>query len=77
MPDPVSVDTIAEAANSPVSTTTDGLSVTAVSIPDQIAADKYRAAGEALEGTNSTGGGPVSGWSKMRMARAKNCGGPQ
>lgn len=76
MPDPVDADSIAVAAASPASASVDGQSAAAVPIPDQIAADKYRKAADALEGTN-VNGGPVSGWSKMRTARAQNCGGPQ
>lgn len=74
MPDAVDADSIAEAANSPASASVDGQSASAVSIPDQIAAAQNKAAADALAGSNSTGGGPVSGWSKLRTARAKHCG---
>lgn len=77
MPDPVDADTIAEAAASPASASVDGQSASAVSISEQIKADQYKKSADALDGVNSTGGGPVSGWSKLRTARAKNCGGPQ
>jgi len=77
MPDPVDADAIAEAANSPASASVDGQSASAHSISEQIKALDKKAAADALDGTNSTGGGPVSGWSKLRTARAKNCGGPQ
>lgn len=77
MPDPVDADSIAEAAASPQSASVDGQQAAAHPIPDQIEAAKFAAVDTALTGTNSTGGGPVSGWSKMRTARAKNCGGPQ
>lgn len=74
MPDPVTADTIAEAANSPASASVDGQSASAHSISEQIKAQQNKAASDALEGSNSTGGGPVSAWSKLRTARARNCG---
>lgn len=73
MADPVTTDSIAEAANSPASASVDGMSAQAVSIGDQIKAHQYAAANEALAGTNANGG-PKSGWSKLRPARAKNGG---
>lgn len=74
--DPVSADTIAEAANAPASASVDGRSAQAHPIPDQLKALQNTAVADALAGTNQNGG-PVSGWSKTRIARAKNCGGPQ
>lgn len=76
MPDPVTIDTIKEAANSPASATQDGMSAAAVPISEQIKALDKSAVDTALSGTSSNGG-PVSMWSKLRMARAINCGGPQ
>lgn len=76
MPDPVDADTIAEAAAGPASASVDGQSASAHSIADQIKAQQNKASADALSGANQNGG-PVSGWSKLRMARAKNCGGPQ
>ena len=76
MPEPVDADTIAEAANSPASASVDGQSASAHSISDQIKAQQNKAAADALEGTNANGG-PVSGWSKLRTARHRNCGAPQ
>lgn len=62
MPD-LTPDTIAEAATQPASAMKDGQSAAAVPIPDQIAADKYRAqAAQAATGR--------SAWGKVRMARA-------
>jgi hypothetical protein len=76
MPDPVTADSIAEAAASPQSASVDGRSATAVPIDQQLKALDRLEAAEALEGTNASGG-PVSGWSKMRTAKYRNCGGPQ
>jgi hypothetical protein len=76
MPDAVDADSIAEAAASPASASVDGQSASAVSISEQIKAQQNKEVADALTGTNQNGG-PVSGWSKMRMARARNCGGPQ
>lgn len=74
--DPVSADSIAEAANGPASASVDGQTAAAHPIPDQLKALDKKAVEDALAGTNQNGG-PVSGWSKMRTARARNCGGPQ
>jgi hypothetical protein len=46
VPEPVTPETIAEAAASPASASKDGQSASAVSIPDQIAAAKFAAANE-------------------------------
>lgn len=72
MPD-LTPESIAEAATKPASASQDGRSAAAVSIPDQITAAKFAAAESALEGTNDNGG-PVSGWSKLRTARASSNG---
>lgn len=52
MPDPVDADSIAEAAASPASASVDGNSASAVPIPDQIQADRYRKASSAASGRN-------------------------
>lgn len=75
MPDPVSADSIAEAAASPQSATVDGLQAAAHPIPDQIAAAKFPASNDALDGTNANGG-PKSGWGRLRTARAVPPGAP-
>ena len=69
MPDPVTPESIAEAANSPQSASVDGRSATAVSISEQIKAAEYLKSAEAAEETN-TSGGPRSGWRGVRMGRA-------
>lgn len=76
MPDPVTPDSIAEAAAAPASGSVDGQQAAAHSISDQLEALQNKKVADALVGTN-TNGGPVTGWGKMRAARAKNCGGPQ
>lgn len=76
MPDPITAEDVAIAANSPASASADGRSATAVTIDAKIKALDKAAVTEALEGTNENGG-PVSMWGKCRAARAKNCGGPQ
>ena len=76
MPDAVDADSIAESATFPASASVDGQSATAHSIDQQIAAEKNKAISDALAGTNASGGAK-SGWSKLRTARARNCGGPQ
>lgn len=73
MADPVTTDSIAEAANSPASASVDGTSAAAVPIGDQIKAHQYAATNDALSGT-SDNGGPKSGWNRLRPARAKNGG---
>lgn len=73
MPD-LTPDTIAEAAAQPASASSDGRSAAAHPIPDQIAADKYARASDALTGTNENGG-PRSGWGRLRTAKARS-GGP-
>ena len=70
MPVEVTAESIAEAATQPASASADGQSAAAVSISDQIAAHKYAAAQASLDGTNDNGG-PKTGWSKLRTARAK------
>lgn len=72
MPD-LTPDDIAEAAAAPASASTDAGSASAHSIPDQIAAAKFQAAGNALDGTNDNGG-PKSGWNKLRTARVRTGG---
>jgi hypothetical protein len=61
---------IETAATSPAAASGDAGSVTAVSLPDLIAADKHLAAKAALEGTNDNGG-PRSAWHCVRMAKVK------
>lgn len=67
MPD-LTPESIAEAATNPASASVDGKSAAAVSIPDQITADKYAKAATALDGTNDNGG-PKSAWGATRPAR--------
>lgn len=69
MPD-LTADDIAAAAQQPASASVDGRSAAAVPIPDQIAAAKFQAVADALDGTNDNGG-PKSGWGKLRPARAR------
>lgn len=69
MADPVTPESIAEAAAQPASASSDGRSAAAHPIPDQIAAADYAAAQEASEGT-SAAGGPRSGWNMLRPAKA-------
>ncbi|HEY1191922.1 MAG TPA: hypothetical protein VGE74_30105 [Gemmata sp.] len=70
MPDPVSADSIAEAANSPASASApDGRSASAHSIPDQIAALQQQQAEAEAGGTNAQGG-PRSAWNMTRPATA-------
>jgi len=66
-------ESIAEAATNPASASVDGRSAAAVSIPDQIKADQYAKAAGMADETNANGG-PRSGWSKLRTARANNNG---
>lgn len=68
MPDPVTADSIAEAAANPQSASVDGQQAAAHPIPDQIEAAKFQASNEALDGTNDNGG-PRSGWGRLRTAR--------
>lgn len=75
MPD-LTAEDIATAATKPQSASVDGQAASAHSIPDQLKALDRVEGEEAFEGTNQFGG-PVSGFSKLRMARARNCGGPQ
>lgn len=72
MPD-LTPESIAEAATQPASASVDGQSAAAVPIPDQIAAAKYKAAADALNALNDNGG-PRSGWSRLRTARARSNG---
>jgi hypothetical protein len=67
-------ESIAEAATEPASVNVDGQSATAHPIPDQIAADKYQKATDALTGTNANGGAK-SGWGATRPAVARFKGG--
>lgn len=76
MPDPVTAASIAADANTVASASVDGQSASAVPIPDKKLALEIQKAETALAGTNASGG-VVSGWSKMRMAKYRNCGGPQ
>lgn len=69
MADPVTPESIAEAAAQPASASSDGRSATAHPIPDQLAALDRAAAEEAAEGTNAAGG-PKSAWNMTRMAKA-------
>jgi hypothetical protein len=69
MPDPVTPDSIAEAAAAPASASNDFGSASAHPIPDQIAAHQYAAAQEAVEETNAYGGSR-SGWNMTRPAKA-------
>jgi hypothetical protein len=62
-------DTIEDAAATPAAAAQDGLSATARSIPDLITADKYLKGTAAATDTNANGG-PRSGWSMLRTARA-------
>lgn len=57
-------DAIAVAAQQPQSGTVDGVQVTMPSIPDQIAADRYRR-GQQSMGTTGTG------WGAVRTARVQ------
>ena len=61
-PEDLTPDSIAVAAQSPQTASVDGVSATAVSIPDQIAADKYRKASTGLSGNHSA-------WGLTRTAR--------
>lgn len=63
-------DEIEEVAQRAASTTTELGSSTQQPLPDLIAADRYLAGKDALEGTNSNGG-KKSGWRCLRAARAK------
>jgi hypothetical protein len=67
-------ETIAEAAAAPQSTTTDGVSVTEHSLPDQIAAAKFLANQQASQQTGQTGK-RRSGWAMLRPAKAVPPGG--
>lgn len=67
--DPVSADSIAEAANAPASGSVDGQSVSVHPIPDQIAA-KQLADAEAAAGGSNAQGGPRSAWNMTRPAKA-------
>lgn len=68
MPDPVTADSIAEAAANPQSASVDGQQASAHPIPDQIEAAKFAASNTALDGTNDNGG-PRSAWGRLRTAR--------
>ena len=62
-------DQIEDAANSPARVSTSAGAVDAVPIPDLIAADKYLAERDALDGSNDNGG-PRSPWARcLRPAR--------
>ena len=67
MADPVTPESIAEAASQPASATVDGQTAAAHPIPDQIAADQYAKAQAAAAGTNNRGG-PPSAWGMTRTA---------
>lgn len=62
--DDLDADAIAVAAQQPQTGSVDGVTVTMPSIPDQIAADRYRRSQAAL---GSTG----TGWGMVRIARVK------
>ena len=57
----LNADSIAVAAQQPQKASVDGVSADAHSIPDQIAADRYRRTKAALAGK--------SGWGAVRIAR--------
>jgi hypothetical protein len=61
--------TIADSAAAPQSTTTDGVTVTEHSLPDQIAAAKFLAAQQAAAATGPTGK-KRSAWAYLRPAKA-------
>ncbi|MDY3555313.1 hypothetical protein R5W24_004455 [Gemmata sp. JC717] len=70
MADPVSAESIAEAAAAPASASSpDGRSASAHSIPDQIAALQLQQAETEAEGKNAQGG-PRSAWNMTRPATA-------
>lgn len=77
MPDAVTENDLREAANSPASASVDGQSASAHPLSEIAKVVDRGTVSDALDGANSTGGGPVSGWSKLRMARARNCGAVQ
>lgn len=68
MPD-LTPEQIAENATKPQTANVGGRSAAQVPIQDQIAADKYAKANQAVSGTNANGG-PVSGWGGLRIAKA-------
>ncbi len=68
MADPVTPQSIAEAATEPASASADGRSATAVSITDMLAALAAKQAADAAEGTNPLGGAK-SGWNMLRPAK--------
>lgn len=72
--DELTADSIAQAATEPASTTIGDQSAAAVPIPDQIAAAKFKAAQDALAGTDASGA-PKSGWGATRPAVARFKGG--
>ncbi|VTR92808.1 unnamed protein product [Gemmata massiliana] len=69
MADPVTPDTIAEAANAPASASADGRSAASHSISDMLAALAAKGAADAAEGTNPLGGSK-SAWNMTRPAKA-------
>lgn len=64
----VSAESIAAAAAAPAEASKDGQSAKAVPIGDQIRAAEYKAASDAADGQNDSGG-PKSGWRGLRPAR--------
>lgn len=76
MPDPIDADALAEAANSPAAASVDGRSASAHPLGEVAKILDRQEARDALEGSNANGG-PVSGGSKLRMAKYRPQGGPQ
>ena len=68
MAEPVTPETIAEAATAPASASADGRSATAVSISEQLKALEALQAATAATGTNPLGGSK-SGWNMDRRAK--------
>jgi len=68
MADALTPVTIAAAAANPQSATVDGTTVSAHSIPEQIAADQYAKSSTSMTGTNPQGGSR-SAWGRMRPAK--------
>lgn len=60
---------IEQQAAEPAASAQDGGSATARPIPELIQADQYLKGNQGLSGTNDNGG-PKSGWSRLRTARA-------
>ncbi|AMV29299.1 hypothetical protein VT84_33195 [Gemmata sp. SH-PL17] len=67
MADPVTPESIAEAANAPASASADGRSASAVSIDGQKDALELKETRAAASGRNPSGGAP-SGWNMLAPA---------